>query len=146
VQPCGLLPPRVRLRARVHPRCALRKHLRLSLLLHPARAVGALLALHPFRCGRHTPNNPWVLGISPVGHAATTLGARGHHAAWAGPPRYKAPAWIIWYSTCEENGRRRTCEKNVREQELCESGTIISNSFLLSLTLVALSARFPLSS
>jgi hypothetical protein len=30
------------------PRCVLRKHLRLSLLLHPARAVGAVLAFLPF--------------------------------------------------------------------------------------------------
>ena len=45
VQPCGLLPPRVRLRARVHLRCVLRKHL----FAGPTRCPHT----HSW-CGRHT--------------------------------------------------------------------------------------------
>jgi hypothetical protein len=62
VQPCGLLPPRVRLRARVHPRCALRKHLRLSLsflVRERRRAQKLRQALQP---------GPWAPGSTPKGH------------------------------------------------------------------------------
>jgi hypothetical protein len=91
------------LRARVHPRCILRKHLRLSRLLHPARAVGVVLTHWPF-----SPLWPvWMQGaIAPI---CVFFSPHWHLATGFSPPRGGPSPGLHKFTEAIDIGKTATC-------------------------------------